>query len=94
VILRSEQGRPALDDLLARGRLTRIAPNRDLAKVMLAQARAHLASAATITDSDPAGAFVLVYDAARKAPAAILVNQGLRAGGEGAHAVPLDVIQA
>lgn len=39
---------------------------------------------------DPAGAFTLAYDAARLALAAVLVNQGLRPRGEGAHAVLLD----
>lgn len=94
MILRWQQGRDTVDDILARGRLTRVTPNRNLADTLLAQARAHLASATTVVDADPAGAFTLVYDAARKALAAILVNQGLRAGGDGAHAVLLDVVMA
>ena len=94
MILRWQQGRDTVDDLLARGRLTRVTPNRDLAETLLAQARAHLASATTVVDADPAGAFTLVYDAARKALTAILVNQGLRAGGDGANAVLLDVALA
>ena len=83
-----------MDALLARGQLTRVAPNSELAERMLDQARAHLASAATIVETDPTGAFVLAYDGARKTLAAILVNQGLRAGGDGAHAVLLDVVLA
>jgi hypothetical protein len=94
VILRWEQGRGTVDDLLGRGRLTKVTPNRDLADILLAQARAHLASCAAIVDADPAGAFSLVYDGARKALTAILVNQGLRAGGDGAHAVLLEVALA
>lgn len=92
--LRWEQGRDVVDALLARGRLTRVTPNRDLADTLLAQARAHLASGASIVATDPAGAFTLVYDAARKALTAILANQGLRAGGDGAHAVLLDAVVA
>lgn len=61
---------------------------------MLHQARAHLTSAALVVENDPTGAFVLAYDSARKALAAILVNQGLRPGGDGAHAVLLDVVLA
>jgi hypothetical protein len=94
VILRWEQGRSAIDALSARGRLTRVTPNRALADTLLTQARAHIASGEAIMDTDPAGGFVLVYDAARKALSAILVNQGLRAGGDGAHAVLLDVVLA
>jgi hypothetical protein len=82
VILRWEQGRSSIDALLARGRLTRVAPNSELAESMLDQARAHLTSAGLVVETDPTGAFVLAYDSARKALAAILVNQGLRAGGD------------
>lgn len=94
MILRWEQGRATVDGLLARGQLTRVTANRDLAGVLLGQAGAHVASAAAIVESDPSGAFALAYDAARKALTAILVNQGLRAGGDGAHAVLLDVVRA
>ena len=91
MILRWEPGRDVIDVLLSRGRLTRVTPNRDLALTLLDQARAHVASGAVVVDTDPAGAFALIYDGARKALTAILVNQGLRAG---AHAVLLDVVVA
>jgi hypothetical protein len=94
VILRWQQGRDVVDGLLARGRLTRVTPNRALAETLLAQSRAHLASSASVVQWDPAGAFTLVYDAARKALTAILVNQGLRAGGDGAHVVLLEAVMA
>ncbi len=94
MILRWEQGRDVIDGLLARGRLTRVTPNRDLADTLIIQARAHLASGATVLEADPAGAFTLVHDAARKALAAVLVNQGLRAGGDGAHAVLAEAVMA
>ena len=94
MILRWEQGRSSVDALLARGQLTRVVPNSELAERMLQQAQAHLASAATIVETDPTGAFVLAYDGARKALASILINQGLRAGGDGAHAVLLEVVLA
>ena len=94
MILRWQQGRNVIDDLLAHGRLTRVTPNRELADTLLAQARAHLASGTQVVQSDPSGAFSLVYDAARKALTAILVNQGLRAGGDGAHAVLAEAVTA
>jgi hypothetical protein len=94
VILRWEQGRSSIDALLARGQLTKVAANAELAVSLLDQARAHLISAGMVVETDPTGAFVLAYDGARKALAAILVNQGLRAGGDGAHAVLLDAVLA
>ncbi|MDR2381095.1 MAG: HEPN domain-containing protein [Bifidobacteriaceae bacterium] len=68
--------------------------NRELAELYLTQGRAHLGAAALIEASDVAGAFSLAYDAARLALAAILVNQGLRPSGEGAHAVLLEAVLA
>jgi HEPN domain-containing protein len=67
-----------------------VAANRGLAENHLAQASTHLEAAATLRELDPAGAFTLAYDAARLALAAILINQGLRPRGEGAHAVLLE----
>ena len=93
-MMRWECGRAAVDDLITRGRLTRVAPNRELAESYLTQARQHVMSAAKIVAEDSPGAFQLVYDAARKSLAAILVNQGLRPRGQGAHAVLLEVVLA
>lgn len=90
MINRWEQGRAHIDLLIQQGRLTRVAANRDLAESHLAQAGTHLTAAATLRDLDPAGAFTLTYDAARLALAALLVNQGLKPRGEGAHAVLLE----
>ena len=86
---RWERGRGEIDQLIQQGRLTRVAADRALAESHLTQARTHLAAAVTLRDLDPAGAFTLAYDAARLALAALLVNQGLRPRGEGAHAVLL-----
>ncbi len=59
------------------------------------QARLDLSSARILVDTNPVGAFMLTYDAARKALTAILANQGLRPmGSEGGHAVLLDVVLA
>lgn len=91
MIDRWDRGREEIDRLIGRSRLTRVAANRDLADNHLTQARTHLTAAATLRDLDPAGAFTLTYDAARLALAAVLVNQGLKPRGEGAHAVLLEV---
>jgi len=89
VIARWEQGRATIDALLTDRRLERVAPSGELADGLLDQAHRHLQSAARNVEADPTGSFELAYDAARKALAAILANQGLRSRGEGAHAVLL-----
>jgi len=71
MIHRWEQGRAQIDDLIQQGRLTRVAPNSELAESHLGQAGTHLAAAAAVRDLDPAGAFTLTYDAARLALAAL-----------------------
>lgn len=94
MIARWEQGRTQVDELIVAQRLTRVAANRELADTYLRQARAHLEFASRGVDADPAGAFSLAYDAARLSLAAILINQGLRPRGEGAHAVLLEAVLA
>lgn len=89
MIARWAQGRATIDALLADRRLERVTPSRELADALLDQARRHLESAASNVGTDPTGSFQLAYDAARKALAAVLANQGLRSRGEGAHAVLL-----
>lgn len=80
--------------MLDAGRLTPVQPSRPLADEYLQIARRRLEAAAAIETIDPSGGFVLAYDAARLAIAAILINQGLRPRGEGAHAVLLEVVLA
>ena len=90
------QGHETIDDMLRAGQLERVSASRDHADKLLAQARAHLALAATAeaADLDPVGAYQLVYDAARKALSAILENQGLRATSRGGHIAVLDAVRA
>lgn len=83
-----------MDRLVAAGRVTPVQPNRALAEDYVAMARQRLRAVEVIVDVDPEGAFVLTYDAARMALAAVLVNQGLRPRGDGAHAVLLEVVLA
>jgi hypothetical protein len=83
--VRWEQGRATLVEMLARGELDRVPASRDRADLLLEQAQRHLSSVRAIAESDASGAYQLLYDAARKALAAVLENQGLRATSRGGH---------
>lgn len=74
--------------------LQRVQPDREHAEVLIAQARAHLASAKVLAGSDPEGAYALLYDAARKALTAILENQGLRPTSKGGHLAAYEATMA
>ncbi|MFC5764389.1 hypothetical protein [Actinacidiphila bryophytorum] len=45
-------------------------------------------------ESDPEGAYTLAYDAARRALAAVLQNQGLRATSRGGHTAVYEAVRA
>ncbi len=92
--MRWQQGREAIDGMLARGELERVPASREHADLLLAQARQHLRSAQAIAAGDPAGAYQLLYDAARKSLASLLENQGLRATSRGGHIAVLDAVSA
>lgn len=94
--MRWQQGRDAIDGMLAAGQLERVTASREHADRLLAQARAHLTLATTAqsADLDPIGAYQLLYDAARKALSAVLENQGLRSTSRGGHIAVLDALRA
>lgn len=92
--MRWQQGRDALDGMIARGELERVPASREHADLLLAQAKQHLESARTIAELDPAGAYQLLYDAARKALAAILENEGLRVTSRGGHIAVREAVSA
>jgi len=89
-----QQGRDALDGMIARGELERVPASRERAELLLAQAQQHLESARTIAETDPAGGYQLLYDAARKALGAILENEGLRATSRGGHIAVREAVSA
>lgn len=89
-----ERGSGAVQRLIHDGELERVTASRSQAELMLDDARRHIASAKTIASADPLGAYVLAYDAARKAIAAILEAQGLRATSKGGHIVLFDAAMA
>jgi hypothetical protein len=92
--MRWEQGREAIDRMLADGELQRVPASREQADRLVAQARVHVASALTVCDADPPGGYALAYDGARKALTAILENQGLRPTSRGGHLAVFEAVRA
>lgn len=88
------RGKPEVDRLVADGELERVTPSDEVAARLLDNAEAHLELAAKGIADDPAGALQLSYDAARKAAAALLAVQGLRATSRGGHIAVLDAVRA
>jgi HEPN domain-containing protein len=67
-----------LDDLIAKGLIEAVESDRQLAEQWISDARRHLEAAQAIQSMDPSGAYVLAYDAARKAVTAALLMTGHR----------------
>jgi hypothetical protein len=89
-----EQGRAAIERMLADSELQRVPASREQSERLLAQARVHVASALKVCDEDPPGGYALTYDGARKALTAILENQGLRPTTRGGHLAVLEAVHA
>ena len=89
-----DKGKDRIDELVTIGRLQRVPASKAAARNLIAQARRHLGSAEEIADADPQGAYALTYDAARKAMAAVLEAQGLRATASGGHVVLYEAAEA
>ena len=92
--MRWDQGRPAVDGMIARGEIERVPASRDHADLLMGQAHQHIRAARAIVSIDPTGAYQLLYDAARKSLNAVLENQGLRATSRGGHIAVLDAVSA
>ena len=67
-----------LDDLIAKGLIEAVESDLPMAEQWISDARRHLEAAQAIQTMDPSGAYVLAYDAARKAVAAALLMTGHR----------------
>lgn len=80
--------------LLAAGNLQRVSPSPDAATTFLDAAARHLDSAVVLAETDPDGAYTMLYDAARKSLAAVLQAQGLRATSRGGHYAIQEAITA
>lgn len=87
-------GDEAIRRLIADRELEKVRPDHDLADLLMDDAQRHLASARSLTEDDPAGAFQMAYDAARKACSALLAVQGLRATSRGGHIAVRDAARA
>jgi len=68
----------AVDDLRIRGLIEPVEPDHATANGWLDDAGRHLDAATKVAGLDPSGAYVLAYDAARKAVAAALLMSGHR----------------
>jgi hypothetical protein len=89
-----DQGRAAIDRMLADGELQRVPASREQADRLLAQARVHVSSALKVCDADPSGGYALAYDGARKALTAIVENEGLRPTTRGGHLAVAEAVRA
>ena len=89
-----QRGHAEVQRLIADGELEKVAPSAEVAARLMADADAHIRLAAKGTSDDPAGALQLSYDAARKAAAALLAVQGLRATTRGGHIAGIDAVRA
>jgi hypothetical protein len=72
------KGRETIEELLRRGHLERVPANEAEAQHLMAKANSHLTTATTVAGTDPEIAYDALYAAARKALAALLIQQGLR----------------
>lgn len=88
------KGREVIDTLVAARKLQRVPSSTTAAMTLIAESRRHVASAEQIAATDPAGGYSLVYDAARKAMAAVYEAQGLRATSTGGHVVLHEAAEA
>jgi hypothetical protein len=93
-VKRWEQGRTAIEKMMADHYLQRVPASREHAETMLAQARQYAASARLLAPTNPDASYVLAYDAARKALTAVLENQGLRPTSRGGHIAVIDAVTA
>lgn len=89
-----ERGRADIERLLNDGELEQVTPSEDVANRLLADAQAHIGLATKGIKDDPSGALQLSYDASRKASAALLAVQGLRATTRGGHIAVIDAVRA
>ena len=79
------RGRETVDGLLAEGRLELVTGSEADGSAWLVSAQALLESAKRETDANPEAAYVLAYDAARKASTALVAQQDLRTKSAGHH---------
>ena len=67
-----------LDDLIAKNLIEPVTGDQAMASEWIEDAKRHIQAARAVESIDPAGAYVLAYDAARKSVAAVLLGTGHR----------------
>ena len=87
------RGRAEIQKLIDGRELELVEASIVVADRLLHDAEAHVGLAAKGIDDDPAGVLQLSYDAARKASAALLAVQGLRATTRGGHIAVVDAVR-
>lgn len=87
-------GSSEIETLISEKELEVVVPSSEHADLLMRQAHNHLGSAVLVLGSDPAGAYAILYDAARKAMGAVLAQQGLRATNKNGHRATQEAIEA
>ena len=87
-------GAEQIEAMLERRELQRVAGGTDAALALLDSADKHVKAATRCLPLDTEGAYVLAYDASRKAATALLAHQGLRPTTRGGHIAAVEAIQA
>lgn len=82
---RWRRGAAEVDELLREQKLERVSGSAASGATHLASAHALLLSAARERSKNPEAAYILAYDAARKAATGLLAQQGLRPNSGGHH---------
>lgn len=89
-----ERGRPTVEKLIDAGSLEKVTGAAADGTYWLTSATALLESARRESDSNPEAAYVLAYDATRKACTALIAQQGLRTKSTGHHVTVEQVVRA
>jgi len=89
-----QRGASRVRALLAAGKLDHVSGAAADGQGLLASAERLLASADREAGSNPEAAYVLAYDAARKACASLLAQQGLRTRSSGHHVTTQEAVVA
>ena len=88
------KGADQIQAMLERRELQRVAGGADAALGLLDSADRHIETSRRALPNDAEGAYVLAYDASRKAATALLAQQGLRPTTRGGHIAAVEAIQA
>lgn len=89
-----QRGQREVEDLLTQGTLEQVSGAAADGTSLLASADSLLASASRELTVNPEAAYVLAYDAARKACVSLLAQQGLRTKSSGHHVTTELVVRA